>query len=42
MKSKFAWFSIVVFGVILFGMPAVYAADVQPEPVDSVFIRRII
>jgi hypothetical protein len=27
MKSKFAWFIIVVFGVILFGMPAVYAAD---------------
>ena len=34
MKSKFAWVNIVVFGVIVLGMPVVYAADVQPEPVD--------
>ena len=35
MKSKFAWFSIMVFGVILFGRPAVYAKDVQLELADS-------
>lgn len=37
MKSKFAWFSIMVFGMILLRMPAVYAADVQLEPVDLAY-----
>ena len=37
MKSKFTCISIMVFGVILFGMPAIYAADVQPEHADSAY-----
>ena len=37
MKSKFAWFSIMVFGMILLGIPAVYAADVQLEPGDLAY-----
>jgi len=37
MKSKFTWFGIMVFGATLLGMPAVYAADVQPEPADSAY-----
>jgi hypothetical protein len=32
MKSMFAWFSIMMFGVILYTMPGGYAADVQSEP----------
>ena len=43
MKSKFAWFSIMVFGVILFGMPAVYAEDLKPEydPADEAYEQNM-
>jgi hypothetical protein len=43
MKSKFIWFSIMVFGATLLGMPPLYAGDVEESlsPADVAYEEAV-